>query len=367
MDFRNRLAALEPAIGSIKRVPRLPGDQWLLASGLQKAIRFGDVQRAAGFALSLAFVDRRMLHKRLCVVAFEDVGPGNPGLVIDVIAAFKSPLWRRRVGDTQVAVHLAKAMARSVKSRFLTEAIFLTDLGQEAASLRKKMPRLSNKTLASLTLDPHKPVHERFLALHALAGTKLYPAKGFSRAGDLEASCAVIRQLPGAPELAEACIGVLRDLRWPLALWMPLAVGMMGDCRVENERPLSAPEVEGVPVYAVDMYTRLGQTALRQLQRRVPALKGYSPAQLGEACFFIESECLAQRLTSDALAVFRLKSLEALMADLGLDWQGYKILERILIKHWDLYNELRLHQLERSLSGMREADLFAGKEDGCHG
>lgn len=358
MDFTDRLAALEPAISQINRVSRLPGDQWLLASGLQKAIRFGDAQRAAGFALSLALVDRRKLLRRLLVTAFEDVGPGNPELVIDVVAAFKSPLWRRKVGDVQVAVHLAKAMAKSIKSRFLTEAIFLTDLGQEAASLRKRLPRLSSKTLASITLDPDKPAHERFLALHALAGTRLYPAKCFSRAGDLEAACAVIRQLPGDPELAEACISVLRDLRWPLALWLPLSVGMIGECRVQRERPLSSPETNDLPVYAADMYTRVGLASLRQLQRRVPNLKSYSPAQVNEAAFFIEGENLDKRLTNDALADFRTRSIASLMADLGLCWDEYMVLHRALVKNWCLYTDIRLARLDQTLNGGSEQKLL---------
>lgn len=358
MDFTDRLAALEAAIGQINRVTRLPGDAWLSASGLQKAIRRGDVQNAAGFALSLSLVDRRKLWSRLQIISLEDIGPANPELVIDIIAAFKSPLWRKRIGDTRAAVHFAKCMARSVKSRFLTEAIFLTDLGEEASSLRKRLPRLSNKTLAFITLDPDKPAHERFMALHALAGTKLYPAKGFSRVGDLEAACDVMRRLPGSSELVEVCISVLRDLRWPLALWMPLAVGMVDDCRVEKDRPLSAPQIEGVPVYAADMYTRSGLASLRQLQRQVPALKAYSPAQVNEAAFFIEGENLDRRLTSEALGAFRLRSISALMADLGLDWDDYQALERALIKNWNVYNEIRLERLDQVLHGSSQQGLF---------
>lgn len=354
MDFTKRLTALEPAIASISRVRRLPGDRWLLASGLQKAIRFGDVQRAASFALSLSFKDRRQLWRRLCVICLEDIGPANPGLVMDVIAASKTPIWRRKVGDIQVAVHLAKALARSVKSRFLTEAIFLTDLGPEAASLHKLLPKLSNKALTKITLDETKPAHERFIALHALAGTKAYPAKNFRRDGDLQAACAVMRHLPVDPELTEACITILRDMRWPLALWLPLSTVMMGDSVTERDSALSAPEVIGVPTWAADgIYTKLGKTALRMLQTRTPALRGYTLEQLGETAFFLEGERLDKRLTSTALRDFRRRSIEALMADLGLEWQNYKVLERTLIKSWDLYNTLRLTQLERAFDDER--------------
>ncbi|MCE9508323.1 MAG: hypothetical protein K8R48_08455 [Alphaproteobacteria bacterium] len=360
-----RLAAEIPATG-LKRIPIIGCDKWVAASGLQKSIRRGDQKLAASFALPLAYADRRMLWRRLLVTAFEDCSMGGPDVVQEVVAAYKCPVWRREIGDTELAVHLARKMAASVKSRYLTEMLFYIDLSVETAKARTCAEKAGNKKLGNIILDPDRQPHERFTALWALAGTKAYPAKGFTRTGDIAVAADALRRLPAPPELTETCIAVLRDMPYPLPLFMPLAWTIFEqqktDLRVHQERPLSSPEFETVPAFAIDpLYTRIGQASVRQLQKTVPALKGYTPAQLGETLFFICGENIDQRLTSDALDRFRESSIHALMLDLGLDQQEYAVLTRTLIKHWDLYNELRLKQLERSLYGA-EADLFSAAE-----
>lgn len=360
----NRLSDELPA-ASLKRIPIIGADKWVICSGMQKSCRRGNEKLAASFALSLAYADRRMLWRRLLVTAFEDVGPANPQLVQEVVAAYKCPAARRAIGDTELAVHLARKMAASVKSRYLTETTFFIDLSQETASSRKCAEKAGNRKLLNIILDPGKQPHVRFTALWALAGTKAYPAKGFARTGDIEAAADALRQLSAPPDLTESCIAVLRDMPYPLPLLMPLASIIFEqqkpDLRVHRERPVGSEVFEGVPAFAIDpLYTRVGIAAARQLQKTVPALKGYTPAQLGESLFFIEGENLDQRLTSDALDKFRQDSIHALMLDLGLDQQEYAVLTRILIKHWGLYNSLRLKQLEKSLFGS-EPDLFSGQ------
>ena len=360
----NRLSG-EITANSLKRIPIIGCDKWVLASGMQKSIRRGDQKLTVSFALSLSNADRRMLWRRLMITVFEDIGPANPALVQEVVAAYKCPVMRRAIGDTELAVHLARKMSASAKSRYITEATFFTDLSSEAASSRKCVEKAGNRKLLNIILDADKQPYIRFTALWAMAGMKAYPAKGFTRTGDIETAADALRRLPAPPDLTEACIAVLRDMPYPLPLFMPLAWTIFEqqkpDLRVHRERPVGSEIFESVPAFAIDpLYTRVGIAAARQLQKTVPALKGYTPAQLGEGLFFIEGENLDQRLTSDALDKFRQDSVHALMLDLGLDQQEYAVLTRILIKHWGLYNDFRSKQLERSLYGS-EPDLFSGQ------
>ena len=53
-------------------------DRWLLASALQKAIRRGSVGIAVGTALEVLDLNASYLWRRLCVVALEDIGFGDP-------------------------------------------------------------------------------------------------------------------------------------------------------------------------------------------------------------------------------------------------------------------------------------------------
>lgn len=358
----NRLAAEIPT-NHLKQVPLIAADKWVQCSGMQKSCRRGNEKLAASFALSLAYADRKMLWRRLLVTVFEDVGPANPELVLEVVAAYKHPSWRREVGDTELAVHLARKMAQSVKSRYLTEMLIFIDSSKDVTSSLKCAEKAGNRKLLNILLDPDKQPYERFIALWATAGTKLYPAKMMARSGDTGVAAEVLRKLPAPPELTEACIAVLRDMPFPLPLFMPLAWAIFeqqkSDLRVQKERPLSCEEFEGVPTFAIDpLYTRLGIAAMRELQKRTLALKGYNPTALGEAAFFIEGENLDRRLTSDTLDKFRQDSIQSLMFSFGLDKQEYALLTRTLIKHWDLYNDFRLKQLGRSLYGS-EIDLFS--------
>lgn len=352
--------ATDISADTLRFAPVIAADKWVLASGMQKSIRRGDTKRAASFALSLAQQDRRSVWRRLLVTAFEDIGIGNPDTVLDVIAVYKAPAWRREVGDIQAAVHLARKMASAVKSRYATEMFFYIDLSPTAAKLRTCIGSVGDRKLSNIILDSDSKPHERFLALWALAGTKLYPAKGFARTGNFEAAVKILRKLPTPSALTEACISVLKDGQHPLALFLPLAmvVTRKEKLGVEQEQPLSSPEFESVPAYAIDpLYTRIGIASVRQLQKTIPTLKGYSPAQLGETLFFIEGENIDRRLPSDALDTLRQDSIAALMLDLGLEWDAYMALRRCLIKHFDLYNDIRLRQFERSLYGA-EPDLL---------
>jgi len=359
-DILQSLADGLPAV-QLRRIPLLAADKYVLASGFQKSIRRGDTQKTASFALSLAYADRRMLWRRLLVTAFEDIGIANPDLVAAIVAVSQNPAFRRKVGDIELALHLARQMAASVKSRYLTEAIFLTDLGQHLSKARKSLPRASNRKLSTLILETAQPAPERFLALWGLAGTKLYAAKGFSRAGDIEEAMKTLRQLPLPAHQIEVSIAALKSMPWPLPLFLPLALATVQgeEFTVHKEQPLSSPEFEAVPMYAVDpLYTRIGQSCVRQLQKQTAGLKGYSPAQMGECLFFIEGENLDRRLTSPRLEAFRQDSIDALMQDLDLGREDYQALTRCLIKRFDAFNDIRLTQFERSIHGTREGLLL---------
>lgn len=359
-DILQNLADTLPA-QRLRRIPLLAADKYILASGFQKSIRRGDAQKTASFALSLAYADRRMLWRRLLVTGFEDIGIANPALIAEIVAVSQNPAFRRKVGDVEVALYLAKKMAASVKSRYLTEAIFLTDLGQSLSKARQSLPKASNRKLSSIILDPEQPAPARFLALWGLAGTKLYAAKGFSRDGDMDAAVKTLRKLPLPAHQIEASIAALKSMQWPLPLFLPLALATVQgeELAIHKEQPVSSPEFEDVPMYAIDpLYTRLGQGCLRQLQKQAAGLKGYSPAQMGECLFFIEGENLDCRLTSPHLEAFRQDSIDALMQDLGLAKEDHQTLKRCLIKYFDRFNDIRLAQFERSVHGTRKGLLL---------
>ena len=367
VNFKNILDKVEAELPKrgLKDVQHIAADVWLCASGLQKSVRRGDERLAASCALTLAHQDRKRCWRRLMTIALEDIGAANLELVLETIVAYQSPMFRRACGDITVAAHLARKMAASVKSRLSTEMIFLTDLAGDMAKARKAAERASSRKLGAIVLDTSQEPSHRFLSLWALAGSKLYSAKGFSRVGDIQATEKILRMLPVCGSLTQACITLLPAVSHPLALFMPLAYTVIeqekASLRVEKERPASSEIFEGIPAFFADpLYTRTGGTALRKLQKAVPALRTYSQPQLGESLFFLCGENIDRRLTSDSLEQLRQSSIGALMCHLGLDQHEYAVLGRLLKKHWGLWNSLRVQEIERSLYGQK--DLFSVKE-----
>ena len=348
---------------TLKHIPQLPFCKFLLMSAMQKSIRRGEVERAESFALSLFHADPRSLFRRISIISLEDIGMGGTDAVIDTIAAVKSPIWRRACGQDRVAVLLAGKLARSAKSRFVTELYSSSSKGNEAASMRKKVAKSHNSELETILLDPDQSPYNRTLAAWSLAGTDMYPCKNFTRAGNVQIAIDALRKLTVPASLTETCIRFLKDFRYPLALFLPLAADIFtrhkAELEVRSEVCLSSPEAHGLPTYALDMYSRIGQACIRQLKADVKSLKPYSIDQIFEGLFFLESENCNKRLTCDALERFRLNGIRDVMADLGLEAEDFMHLQRVLAKNLDIYNDIRLKHVEQAFSAAQN-NLFSG-------
>ncbi len=89
-DLQQILSEIDAALTRYTCQPEpqlLHADKWVLASGLQKAIRRGELRTAQSCAATLIQVDKQMLWRRLQVTALEDVGVGDAALVTQIIAA----------------------------------------------------------------------------------------------------------------------------------------------------------------------------------------------------------------------------------------------------------------------------------------
>lgn len=339
-----------------ENLPLLPGDKWLLASGLQKAIRRGEVDKAGEFAFSLWYQDRRMFWRRLHVAALEDLGPAAPDVVAQVLVAHEASAWRRKAGDRQVAIHLARTLARALKSRFCDELYMYLEAGSHLHE-RKLLRSAGPSQLAGVLANPDEGLTARALALWMLCGTKLFPSKVMpTQAGNLKVAIEALRGMPCHSLLAEACIAVMPRTQWPLSIFT-----ILGWDFFENERQRSwteqnelkvLPEFEGVPIYAVDgQFTRLGQTCLHWLIKDVRALRCFTHSQVAQAAFWIEGGRLNKAFMSPSLSVLRRQSILAVMSDLGLNEDKYDQLEHTLTLNWSTYSAIRLQKLEFNICG----------------
>src|SRR5688572_29458860 len=112
------LENLEIAIRSErhKQPEPMPGDRWLVASAMQKAIRRGETETALRAAASLWYAERQNFWRRLHVTACEDIGVGDVDAVSKVLVATASPSFRRQLGDLRVGLHLVRLLCEAVKS-----------------------------------------------------------------------------------------------------------------------------------------------------------------------------------------------------------------------------------------------------------
>ena len=113
-DLQQILSEIDAALTRCTRRPEpqlLHADKWVLASGLQKAIRRGELRTAQSCAATLMQADKQMLWRRLQVTALEDVGVGDAALVTQIIAAATHANWRNQAGgDAKVVSYLVDRM-----------------------------------------------------------------------------------------------------------------------------------------------------------------------------------------------------------------------------------------------------------------
>jgi hypothetical protein len=92
-----------------------PQHKWRASSGMQKAIRQGNVETALRMAQGLFSLDPEYLWRRLPVIAMEDVGVADVAPVTAVLWVAGKKVWREQNGGSQKVLYcLVERLARSV-------------------------------------------------------------------------------------------------------------------------------------------------------------------------------------------------------------------------------------------------------------
>lgn len=353
------LTRLETAIRKqpLTQPPPVSGDRWLLSSFLHKSVRWGEVERAERAAAAFWHSDRTGFWKKIIVICVEDCGVASPDVVVSVLTAAASPDWRRRVGDLRTGLYLARLLCQSLKTRIGDEILLQAERSGIHCKLREQFATASDNMLTDYITDDNRPVVERALALWYLHGTtrKLPSETMPPRKGTPDKAVEVLRSLPVPTELTESCIAVMHRTSYPLALFTMLALQTVEKQRNqlqirENVIPVS-PEMEGLPYTCADLYTRVGQTCFRQLQKIVPELQRYTVRQVGVAVFYLEGGLLDRFITSPDLEKFSIAGELADAEGHGLSMEEYVRLKYMLSLNMELLETIRAEQLHRYLNG----------------
>lgn len=144
---------------------------------------------------------------------------------------------------------------------------------------------------------------------------------------------------------------------WPLSLHLPLIhqEAQRHQTSILYHIIPASPYIEGIPVCAADMFTRVGKASFRELQRAVPALQPFTAQQLGLGIFYLDGGLVDKELTAPGLNAIQRAGEMADLESAGLVPAGYADLRHSLRDSMELLNDIRQTHLRRHL-----AELPAG-------
>jgi hypothetical protein len=355
------LSELEQAIAGIdiRSIKPLPVDRWLASSTMQKSIRRGSKETAQRAALTLWHQDKRSLWMRLHVIALEDVGVASTDVIVKTLSVVNNTVWRSRVGDLKTALYLVCLLCDAVKIRLADELYSIATRDSDYQYARNCFANPDHRYLPDCVLDQSRPLPERIIALWYLVGTRRYPSDYLPmRTGTTEAAADVMRSLGAPVDLTENCIVALKKSPYPLALFTPLLWTELKkhprSLVTWSDRYKPSVVYKGIPLVALDMFTRLGKTSYRKLQAAVPELKRFTTEQIGLCIFYIEGYCVDKRLTGIELNEYRKAGELADIQAAGLNIARYNQLIELLVVHADTLEAIRLQELKIYLHNQRE-------------
>jgi hypothetical protein len=285
--------------------PPLECSAWVAMSALQKAIRRGEVEIALRAAATLHRDAPERLFRRLAVIAFEDVGIADIEAVSLTVAALIGKRWRAEVGgEWAVASYLIKRLANAAHDRACDDLCMMASDHPRYAKQRLDLGAGSAADSLAL-LHSAQTIEERALAIWSL-NAYLREGRGKRSSRDPFMVFAYFADKGVPAHILAMCDEGFRKTRETLALLFPLIYQAKPACgaTIDDVMP---PQgfVNGVPLWALDKFTREGREAYRRFLltecSTAKWMKAHVPRSaqietLGTTVFAIESGQLSKRL-----------------------------------------------------------------------
>lgn len=256
---------------------------------------------------------------------------------------------------------LSSSMALAVKSRSACDAFCLTEVHSDRSSLLPDLLRSDSASLIDLTCDLEKSQIDRLLALRVLGGITVKEDGSYRTLSrcDLPALDVVGKQLNLPPSIR--WLMARQQKSAGMAAMLPIAFEAAQHAVVLQGRefPHAMDSVDGIPLCALDQYTQLGKTVLKQFYQSSDVLQefafkhvfGHSPQPLiNLAMFQAESSLLDRYLSSPQLDGLTDATEAAEMRYLGMADPTYRNeLYGLLRCNADKLASIRLKSLRSSL------------------
>ncbi|MCZ7891891.1 hypothetical protein O9X99_09415 [Agrobacterium salinitolerans] len=350
-------------------------DAWTASSLLQKAIRRGEADYAQAAALALYRMRGNALWRRLLLIAFEDVGPADPALCVNVSEWSNDPELRKSLGtDHELLLYLTGEMCLAAKNR---EADYLICAAKQAPFSEDLRAAMASRSLENRVLaagDCNATLLDRAVASWMASGVN-GGAPQVLREGNLSG---LIRHFValGVPEdFASSVAYASKKTSEPIVLMAPLLLLAIGretsSARVVTEALPPSVLCNGIPSWVFDKHTRLGKSAVRQLLKEnrevrdclaafVPEYKSIQVAEM--AAFYADAVALSSRLVwpqSDELYALGLRTD---MTKIGTPDDGVAPITQLLSQHLNQLNDIRkrLREGNRSEAFTRTVGMVGG-------
>lgn len=284
----------------------LPCDRWIARSCLQKAIRRAEPELAQRALANLFQHDRRAVWRHLTVIALEDVGVANIRALKWIIAAQQNRAWRNaQGGEWPVMAELVRQMAVSDHCQAACDLLLraLNDPALDAD--RAAAIEMDAPALAQVLWNTAGTIETKAGAALAMGGAL---AEG-QRHKDPCAVFDILAETGRSSQVVATCRAAWRLSRNPMAFLLPVVwdrwLDVTNHVVVDDEMP-SVRTLNGVPAYALDQFTRVGNTIARTLLGASPDLREFilsagAPAGrltsiVGDLIFLLEGGRVRRRL-----------------------------------------------------------------------
>lgn len=266
--------AVELASHPISMLGPLPCDRYIARSCLQKAIRRGEVILAQRALANLFEHDPAKVWRHLVIICLEDVGVANVDLLAQIIAARQDRKWRAQLGgDWQVLAGLVRLMAESAHCQAACDLLLrvMNDpaLDQSKANALEAEPG----SLAETVCNAAEKIELRGIAAMAMGGCMAEGQLHKDPCGLFD----VMAEHGQFSSVVTACRAAWKVSRNPMAMLLPLIwEEWLRDgrhCVADDVLP-AVQMIGSVPGYALDQFTRTGNTISRAFLRECDELRG---------------------------------------------------------------------------------------------
>ena len=327
-------------------------DRWVAASLLQKSIRRGDTQLALRASFHLSGLDRAYTWRRLLIIAFEDVGAAEPDALVETVAVATAPKWRSVRGEPQSLGYVVTRLAEAPKDRSADYLISAAATHASLEGIREICRRADLDSRLRVVEDASYPLPVRSLSAWFSSGMETRDGPRIE-GGDLRRLSHLLVQLGVSEAFVSSTMLAAQRTREPITVLVPL-IWLASQERqrptICNEAIPESPVFCGVPMYAFDKHTRLGQSAIRKLVQESVSLRAcletYIPKQVWQkaaqmAAFYTDGYLIYRRLDWSLSRSLEVLGIESDFYRVGVQPGAGESLLTVLRSELDRLNAIR--------------------------